>query len=489
MKRLPNLKNRDILKYLIIAFLVIWAISSIYAKFLPSPEDISIEGNVYNISDEDIEFLYDLNYIKNNQTVIEQEIFEEVFKIINEAEKFIVIDMFLFNTDYSEKVRYKNLTTDMKNLLVKKKKEIPEIKIVFTTDEINNFYGDYVSEELLELKENNISVVITNNQKLRDINFIYAGFWRAYVQWFGTSGNGWIAHPLGKIEEKVTLRSYLKLMNTKANHRKVIVADSGERLVSIVTSANPHEASSKHSNVGVKIFDSVALDILRTEAGISSFSSKDETIKDIYENLELPKTEGEIKVQLLTEQKIRDGLLEEIKKTIEGEKIEMVMFYLSDRKIVKSLLSASERGVEIEIILDPNKDAFAREKSGIPNRQVAWELVKDSNHKIKIRWYDTKGEQQHSKITVIKKLNGKVIVFLGSANLTKRNIGDYNLEMNVKIITPLGTKFEKEIERFFSDLWINRTGHYTTEFEDYEDRSFGKYLLYRFQEATGLSSF
>ena len=34
-------------------------------------------------------------------------------------------------------------------------------------------------------------------------------------------------------------------------------------------------------------------------------------------------------------------------------------------------------------ILDPNKDAFAREKSGVPNRPVAYELVKKSKGKIK----------------------------------------------------------------------------------------------------------
>ena len=139
--------------------------------------------------------------------------------------------------------------------------------------------------------------------------------------------------------------------------------------------------------------------------------------------------------------------------------------------------------------MDPNKDAFAREKSGIPNRQVAWELVKKSKEKIKIRWYDTKGEQQHSKITIIRKANGDVIVFLGSANLTKRNIGDFNLEMNAKVSTPVGTRFETEVSFLFDKFWNNNEGHFTIDFEEYKDTSLRKYWLYRFQEASGLSSF
>ena len=484
-----KISKKRIALYVFYAFLIIWLIVGFYAKFKILPEGISVESSIYNISDNDIEFLYDLNYVKDNESVIEQEIFDEVFRIINIADDFIVIDMFLFNTDYSEKVRYKNLTTDMKNLLIEKKLDNPAIEIVFITDPINNFYGSYTSDELLELRENNISVVVTELNALRDVNLIYSGFWRAYLQLFGTSGDGWISHPLGNIGQKVTLRSFLKLMNTKANHRKVIVADQGNRIVSIITSANPHEASSKHSNVGIKIYDSIGEDVLMTESAVENFSSDYLVVDNILGNLDIPITTGNMQVQLLTEEKIRDGLLEEIGDSIEGDKIEMIMFYLSDRKIVNALLDASGRGVEIELILDPNKDAFAREKSGIPNRQVAWELIKKSDGKIDIRWYDTNGEQQHSKIVVIRKADGSIIVFLGSANLTKRNLGDFNLEMNVKIMSPDGTKIDMEVGYLFDRLWDNENGHFTTEFETYKDASFWKYLLYRFQEATGFSSF
>ncbi len=51
------------------------------------------------------------------------------------------------------------------------------------------------------------------------------------------------------------------------------------------------------------------------------------------------------------------------------------MFYLSERQIIKALIAAQQRGVQVRVLLDPNKDAFGREKNGIPNRQVAAELT------------------------------------------------------------------------------------------------------------------
>jgi len=108
--------------------------------------------------------------------------------------KFILIDMFLFNNAYSGKERAIELSGTLTSKLIEKKKQNPEIKINFVTDEINNFYGSYTSEEILALKENGINVIITDLSKLRDSNFMYTSIWRTYIQWFGTSGTGWMKH-------------------------------------------------------------------------------------------------------------------------------------------------------------------------------------------------------------------------------------------------------------------------------------------------------
>ena len=101
-------------------------------------------------------------------------------------------------------------------------------------------------------------------------------------------------------------------------------------------------------------------------------------------------------------------------------------YIAANQDIIKSLIKASKREVKIKIILDSNRDAFGYEKGGIPNREVASELIKKSNNKIKIRWYNTHGEQFHSKLSFIKNQNNQSKIILGSANLTKRNIDNYN---------------------------------------------------------------
>ena len=465
-------------KHVLYAFLVIWLIASVYSKTLPLPEGVNVEGNVYNISDEDIDFLYDLNYYNETDSdILEQEIFDKVFDLIDNSNQFILLDMFLFNTDYSQS-RFINLTTILTEKLVGRSGDIP---VFFTTDEINNFYGSYTSEEIQTLEENDVIVTITDHTEMRDVNFIYAGFWRAYLQWWGTSGKGTIAHPLGREDTKVTVRSFLKLMNTKANHRKVLVSDCDTSICSLITSANPHEASSLHSNVAVLIKKGIWKDIVDSEQAIAKWSGTDYAIEYIAEE----NYTGNIQVQLLTEKAIRDNMVMDMDSTESGDKIDMAMFYLSDRKVIKAMKRALERGVEVNLILDPNKDAFAREKNGVPNRPVANELVKTGAN---VKWYDTKGAQFHSKLLIITK-DGEQTTYIGSANLTKRNIGNFNLELNAKIFSPLDTNFATEVSSYFERIWSNEDGTYTVDFEAYEDTSIFRYLLYRFQEATGLSSF
>ncbi len=68
-------------------------------------------------------------------------------------------------------------------------------------------------------------------------------------------------------------------------------------------------------------------------------------------------------VQVLTEKAIYDAtlyLIDSAKKA--GTEIDIAMFYLSERKIIKALIAAHERGVKVRVLLDPNKDAFGRTK-------------------------------------------------------------------------------------------------------------------------------
>ncbi|MAG38386.1 phospholipase [Candidatus Pacearchaeota archaeon] len=483
-------KRKIIIRNLLILLLIIYLSVFFFNLTKPLPEGISIESEIYNISEQEIDFLYDLTYFNKTtgEKISEQEVFDSVFNLVNNANRFIILDMFLFNKDYSEQSHFRPLTSELKDSLIKKKLENPNIDIHFTTDEINNFYGSYTANEIQELRDNDIPVIITKMERLRDSNPSYSALWRILFQPFGTSGEGWIKHPLGNSQEKVTLRSILKVFNAKSNHRKLIIADSNSEIHTIVTSGNPHDASSRHSNVAFLIKEDIWQSVYESEEAVARFSGT-----------EIPKTDTsfvkpslvsnkDLQVQFLTEGKIRSNLIKDIDSTEEGESIDLATFYFSDRKIISSLLKASNRGVSIRIVLDPNKDAFAREKSGVPNRPAAYELVKKSKGKIKIRWYETKGEQFHTKLIIINK-KGKTIVHLGSANYTKRNLGDLNLEADIKLISPEDKALISEISEYFENIYNNKKGNYTLDFEDYKDTSKLRYFQYRIQEFTGKSTF
>ena len=177
--------------------------------------------------------------------------------------------------------------------------------------------------------------------------------------------------------------------------------------------------------------------------------------------------------------------------TRNGDTVRIATFYLSDRKVVDALLRAADRGVNLRIILDPNRDAFGRQKDGVPNRPVANELVTDSGERIQVRWYRTNGEQFHTKLVLISR-NQELIGTLGSANLTRRNVGNYNLEANVAVWTAVDSPLALEMTGFFDRLWNNDgpTGtEFTAPFGAYRDEDRGRYWRYRIMEATGLSTF
>ena len=470
------------------ALVLIATLVGIYNVLKPLPSGISYEGEVHNLSLEDVEFLYDLTYQNSSGgKKVEQEIFSRIFELIDNAERIIVIDAFLFNDNYVGNDSLIQITKSLRDKLIAKKHNSPNITIIFITDEINNFYGSYTSSEIKELEAGNISVIVTDMIPLRDSNPFYSGFWRTYIRWFGTEGIGSLKHPLGNQENNVTLRAFLKLLNTKANHRKVLIADKEGSLVTLVTSANPHEASSFHSNIAFVVKRKIWQDTFASEEAVAILSGAqfpNTFLSDFKEENKNPKEEP-LTAQLLTEGKIKRALLRDLDSMTAGESIDLAMFYLSDRQVIKALKDASARGVNLRIILDPNKDAFSREKNGIPNRQVGFELTKAS---VSVRWYDTHGEQFHTKLIILHKKN-RTIVYGGSANYTRRNLDDLNLESVIRITSVPTSEFASRVDSYFSRIWENKDGNYTLDFPAYKDTSKFKVLLYRFQEFSGFSSF
>ena len=84
---------------------------------------------------------------------------------------------------------------------------------------------------------------------------------------------------------------------------------------------------------------------------------------------------------------------------------------------------------------------------------------------------------------------GEVIFNGGSANFTRRNLDDYNLETNVLITAQADSEFAEDVTGYYDILWTNEGAEYTLDYEEEAEESLVKTILYRVQEFTGLSTF
>ena len=459
-----------------------WVVVMAHGAWMPLPEGLSILGPERGVAR--LEFLTDITYLEDGVQRTEEVIFDRVLRMIDRADRFVVIDMFLFNQEHTGDRDYRPLTSEITERILARRQAVPTLDVTFIADEINNFYGVYTSPSLRKLENGGVRVVITDLRRLRDSNPIFSSIWRTYLQWFGTAGPAFAPHPLTRTAQRVTLRSYLKLLNMKANHRKVIVTEDG----CMVLSANPHDASGFHSNIAFDVQGPVCADILEAERAVAAFSGGDVPthVMDKWTD-----SEGSSTARLVTEGGIRTALIDELDATGAGDRVDVAMFYLSSRRVIGAIKAAARRGASVRLLLDPNKDAFGRQKGGIPNRQVARELLVFGETgigkgSIEVRWYDTHGEQFHTKMLAFHTAGGTTLLG-GSANLTRRNLGDYNLEADllVRASAPLAAQASDYFER----LWSNEGGHYSVAYEAYADDSWVKRAIYRLQEFTGLSSY
>src|SRR5699024_7869767 len=126
---------------------------------------------------------------------------------------------------------------------------------------------------------------------------------------------------------------------------------------------------------------------------------------------------------------------------------------------------ASERGVDIRLILDANKNAFGNNKAGLPNVPIANELHAYDN--MTIRWYESGEDQYHTKLLFVEK-EAENIIIGGSANHTTINLDDLNLENNLKIIAAKDSEVSQDVKTYFEKLRGNKEGDFTADYETNE---------------------
>ncbi|QEA40929.1 phospholipase [Pistricoccus aurantiacus] len=471
-------------KGLLLLLVIVYLAMAFWQRYKPLPEGIGMASPLYPATN--LAFLADETYLDaqgNRQS--DQAIFDEVLRLIGQAERLIVLDMFLFNAFKGEaEGHYRPLSHQLTQALIERKQAMPEIEAVVISDPLNTLYGGLASAHFQALREAGVKVIMTDLTEQRASNPAWSGLWYLCCRWLGNSAeDGWLPNLLGS--GRVTLRSYLALLNFNANHRKTLVVDEGQYWTGMVTSANPHDASSWHDNVALRFSGPAVGDLLKSERAVADYSGGAVDFPRL--NFAVPEEAGEARLQILTEGGIGDALLETLNESKAGDKIDIAVFYLAHREIMTALIAAHRRGVELRVLLDPNRDAFGIKKNGIPNRQAGWELHRAG---VPLRWCDTHGEQCHSKMLLYQPDSGPVELILGSANYTRRNLDDLNLETSVQLVAPRETPATRQALALFERQWNNPDGRrYSLDYATFADPSRWRYWQYRLMEATGLSTF
>ena len=537
MKQDIDVSRKNSIKKYLIAGTIAFTVSCSTIK--TPPLGINYESPIRET--ENAEFHYDLTYLdKDGNIQYDRNLWDATYKVIDNAKDYLIVEMFLFNDLYNkDKEHFPEFAKEYTERLVKKQKENPNLKVYILADENNNFYGAFEHPFITSMKNAGINVIVVDIFKLKDTFPWYSPFWRTFIKPMENPQNkGWITNFYGDMWPKLTIRNLLRALNVKADHKKVFL---NEKEV-VVSSANIHDPSYFHENIAIYTDGPIVKDVLHNlqlvakfsdseinvdgsdrrmenimnsssndktetdEKTLNSENQKENNVKQINneeneqnvkektsinsEKNSITDTEGHTyKIQYLTEGAIGKHLDEDIDSLKAGDELLMGMYFLADKGVIDRLIKAANRGVKIRIIFDRSRDAFGMSTNGLPNKPVSKKLKKKTKGKIEIKWYFTNNEQYHTKITLMKKTDGNVIINAGSANLIKKNIRGYIMDANFRILTTQDSKISKDIYEYFDRLWENKDGLFTLNFDDEPTTGGFSDFMYKILDATQLGSF
>jgi hypothetical protein len=139
------------------------------------------------------------------------------------------------------------------------------------------------------------------------------------------------------------------------------------------------------------------------------------------------------------------------------------------------------------VLLDPGKDGYGYDRSGLPNRQVASELVAASDGAVRVRWYRTHGEQFSPGFALIQSA-AHAWLMVGTAELSRPDLDDFNLAGAFIAELPGAAAASSDALSWFDTVWYNRAAggtEFSSDVDVYADASQLDYWQYRLLEVSG----
>jgi hypothetical protein len=440
--RNADLRLQLITKITAVALLVAWLTVAFWNTVKPLPPGIRAMSLPARLAESDLEFV---------GAAAQPTAMGRALNLVEHAEQLIVIDQ-------------SPLPREIAQALLLRRHLRPHLKIVVIVDPAPVAYGGTPPQDLQSLERQGIIVARVRLERLRDSNPIYSALWRMAFQWWSDPFEE------AAIPDGVAARS--RRLNFKADQRQMLVADDGTGGWISLTGA-------PESTTALIARGALAEDIMAAELSLASWSDEDRLPA-------VPPAHGRgfgtIDARFLTEGAIGAAVLDTLASLAAGDEVSLSTHQLSDRNVISALLHAAAHGARVQVLLDPVPS---------PNLGSAGELMRSDarrgdarrSGRIEVRWAADAANAPRSSLLVVR--HGKdAALYFGSANFTRRNLADFNLESAMELRAPVLAALPRTFREHFAKRWAA-----AAEYHRYADESGPTYWSYRFAEATGLSSF
>ncbi len=418
------------------ALVIAWMGLIFWNSAKPLPPGTHVVSQVSRLSEADVEFLFESPH--------PPDLALRDAAAIDRAEQLIVVDRSPVSRELAQR-------------LLARKRARPNIKIVLVTDPANEAFGGTPAALLASLEQAGIVVARVDLDRLRDSNPLYSAVWRLLL--------GWWSDPFDEAPGQVTLRSWSRMQNCKANQRQLLVADDGSGGWSAIIAPTAAAA-------GLSLKGSLARAMITSELQIAKWSTDDDRLP-VAAHIDGGGL-GSIDARFLTEGGIETALLDAVAAAGRDDQINLAVGDLSHRPLIAAAIAAAWRGAQLRVLLSRNR---------LPNRAVADELLRDGGGRIEVRWYPDDPPAPRLSLLAVRHRND-LWLNVSSANFTRRNLDDLNLEAGVELRMPLRAAPGRAVLEYFDGIWAAATTR-----PGGAEEGATAYWRYRFAEATGLSSF
>ena len=427
---------RRVAKLAALLLLLAWLSLVFWNSAKPLPPGTHIVSETSRLSEADVQFLFERSRAPDTLA--------PDLSTIDHAEQLIVLDRSPVGAEAAQ------------HLLARRRLR-PNLKIVLVTDPGSEMLGGTPPRTLASLEQAGMIVARVRLDRLRDSNPLYTGLWRLVF--------GWWSDPFDETPGEISVAAWSRSQNFKADQRQILIADDGSGgWTAVVAAAGAHTA--------LVLRGALARAMVSSELQVAAWSTDDDRLPSA-----LPvggRGVGSIDARFLTEGAIETALLDAMAAAGSGDEIRMAVETLSDRPFVLAAVRAAARGAHIQMLLAP---------TAMPNRIVAHELRRDGSGRIDLRWSSLDAGPAHPKLLLVQH-RSDVWMNWGSANFTRRNLADLNLESAVELRMPARSAPARAAAEYFVKSWETAAAD-----PSYADEPITAYWRYRFAEATGLSSF